>query len=83
MEDRELLREIYNKNKAIDRNIQRVLNVGLIWLFGKTGHEAKEKNDKLGKWLSKIGLVLIALSEILLIVADVVDYRKSNLESEK
>lgn len=53
MTNRDLLKEIRNENKAINRNIQRLINIGLLGLFGKTGQEAKEKDDETGRLLSK------------------------------
>ena len=35
MTNRDLLKEIHNENKAINRNIQRLINIGLLGLFGK------------------------------------------------
>ena len=43
MTNRELLREIYKESKAINRNIQRVANVGLLGIFERVAKEA-EKN---------------------------------------
>lgn len=36
-----LLREIHRDNKAINRNLQRLANIGLIGLLGKCAEEAK------------------------------------------
>lgn len=80
MTNRDLLKEIRNENKAINRNIQRLINIGLLGLFRKTGRAAKEKDDKTGRLLSKAGLLLITIDEVLLFVSDVIDYRKSKIE---
>lgn len=82
MTNRDLLKEIHNGNKAINRNIQRLINIGLIGVFGKAGQEAKENNDETGRLLSKAGLLLIAINEVLLLIVDVIDYKKSRVEDK-
>lgn len=42
MTNRELLREIYKESKAINRNIQRVANVGLLGIFERVAKEAEK-----------------------------------------
>lgn len=80
MTNTDLLKEIRNEDKAINRNIRRLINIGLLGLLGKAGQEAKEKDDETGRLLSKVGLLLIAINEVLLFVSDVIDYRKSRVE---
>lgn len=80
MTNRDLLKEIRNENKAINRNIQRLINIGLLGLLGKSGQEAKEKDDETGRLLSKAGILLIAIDVVLLFISDVVDYKKSRVE---
>lgn len=80
MTNRDLLKEIRNENKAINRNIQRLINIGLLGLLGKAGQEAKAKEDETGRLLSKAGILLIAIDVILLFVSDVIDYKKSRVE---
>lgn len=76
MENRDLLEKIHRDNKAINRNIQSLINIGLIGLMGKIGQEARKSDDKAGKAIARIGLFIIMISEILLFVGDIVDYRK-------
>ena len=45
--------------------------------------EAKKKNDTVGKSLAKTGLLLVAVSEIVLLVSDFIDYRKAPHGSPK
>ena len=80
MTNRDLLKEIRNENKAINRNIQRLINIGLLGLFGKTWQAAKETDDETGRLLSKAGLLLIAIDEVLLFISDLIDYRESRVE---
>lgn len=80
MTNRDLLKEIRNENKAINRKIQRLINIGLLGLFGKTWQAAKEKDDETGRLLSKAGLLLIAIDEVLLFISDLIDYRESRVE---
>lgn len=80
MTDRNLLKKIYNENKAINRNIQRVADIGLIGLLGNI---SRESDDETGKKIAKTGLLLIMISEVLLLVCDIIDYRKAKIEKIK
>ena len=71
-----LLREIHRDNKAINRNLQRLANIGLIGLLGKCAEEAKKSDDSAGEMLAKTGLLLVAVSEVILLVSDLSDYGK-------
>ena len=77
-----LLREIHRDNKAINRNLQRLANIGLIGLLWKSAEEAKRTDDSAGKTLAKMGLLLVAVSEAILLVSDLSDYRKEKIERE-
>lgn len=76
MTNKALLREIHRDNKAINRNLQRLANIGLIGLLGKCAEEAKKADDSAGKMLAKVGLLLVVVSEVILQVSDLIDYRK-------
>ena len=76
MKNKALLREIHRENKAINRNLQRLANIGLIGLLGKCAEEVKKSDDSAGKTLAKAGLLLVAVSEVILLVSDLSDYRK-------
>lgn len=82
MTDKALLREIRRENKAINRNLQRLANIGLIGLLGKCAEEAKRTGDSAGKTLAKTGLLLVAVSEVILLVSDLTDYGKEKIERE-
>lgn len=71
-----LLREIHRDNKVINRNLQRLANIGLIGLLRKCAQEAKKSDDSAGKMLAKAGLLLVVVSEAILLVSDLIDYRK-------
>lgn len=71
-----LLKEIHKDNKAINRNLQRLANIGLIGLLWKSAEEAKKSGDSAGKTLAKAGLLLVAVSEAILLVSDLIDYRE-------
>ena len=76
MTNKTILREIHRENKSINRNLQRLANIGLIGLLGKSAEEAKKTDDPVGKTLAKTGLILVAVSEIVLMIADIIDYRE-------
>lgn len=78
MTNKTILREIYRENKSINRNLQRLANIGLIGLLGKSAEEAKKTNDSVGKTLAKAGLMLVAVSEIVLMISDILDCREEH-----
>lgn len=82
MTNKTILREIHRENKSINRNLQRLANVGLIGLLGKSAEEAKKTDDHVGKTLAKAGLILVAVSEIVLMIADIIDYREEKIEQQ-
>lgn len=82
MTNKTILREIHRENKSINRNLQRLANIGLIGLLGKSAEEAKKTDNPVGKTLAKTGLILAALSEIVLMIADIIDYREEKIEQQ-
>ena len=68
MTNKTILREIHRENKSVNRNLQRLANIGLIGLLGKSAEAAKT------------GLILVAVSEIVLMIADIIDYREAKIE---
>ena len=82
MTNKALLREIHRDNKAINRNLQRLANIGLIGLLWKVAREAKKSDDSAGKILAKMGLLLVAVSEAILLVSDLIDYGKEKIGQE-
>ncbi len=80
MTNKKILREIHRENKSINRNLQRLANIGLISLLGKSADEAKKTDDHVGKTRAKTGLILVAVSEIVLMIADIIDYREEKIE---
>ena len=82
MSSKSMLREIHRDNKAINRNLQRLANIGLIGLLGMSAESAKKTNDSVGKTLAKVGLLLVAVSAIVLLIADFIDYRQEKIEQQ-
>ena len=82
MANKTILREIHRENKSINRNLQRLANIGLIGFLGKSAEEAKKTDDPVGKTLAKTGLILVAVSEIVLMIADIIDYREEKIEQQ-
>ena len=82
MKNKEMLRKIYYENKAINRNMQRLVNIGLIGILGGIAKEAKASDDPKAKILVKAGMVMIAITEGLLLFSDILDYRKSRIEEK-
>lgn len=82
MTNKTILREVHRENISINRNLQRLANIGLIGLLGKSAEEAKKTDDHVGKTLAKTGLILVAVSEIVLMIADIIDYREEKIEQQ-
>lgn len=80
MKNKEMLRKIYYENKAMNRNMQRLVNIGLLGILGKAAKEAKESDDAKGKNLVKAGLALVAITQGLLMISDILDYCKKRME---
>ena len=80
MTNKTILREIHRENKSINRNLQRLANIGLICLLGKSAEAAKKTDDHVGKTLAKTGLILVAVSEIVLMIADIIDHKEAKIE---
>lgn len=82
MTNKQLLKEIHRDNEAINRSLQHLINIGLIGLLGRSAEEAKKTNDSVGKTLAKMGLVLVAVTEIILFVSECVEYRRRKIEEK-
>lgn len=82
MKNKEMLRKIYYENKAINRNMQRLVNIGLIGILRGAAKEAKASDDLKEKILVKAGLIMIAITEGLLLFSDILDYRKNRIEEK-
>lgn len=82
MTNKTILREIHRENKSINRNLQRLANIGLIGLLGKSTEAAKKTDDPVGKTLAKTGLILVVVSEIVLMIADIIDYKEEKIEQQ-
>ena len=80
MINKTILREIHRENKSVNRNLQRLANIGLIGLLGKSAEAAKKTDDLVGKTLAKTGLILVLVSEIVLMIAVFIVYRVVILE---
>lgn len=82
MKNKERLRKIYYENRSINRNIQRLINIGLVALLSNADEKAKEKDNLLLKNLSRTGLVLAIVVEVLLTICDLSDYRELKMEEK-
>ena len=70
------------ENKAINRNMQRLVNIGLIGILSAAAKEAKGSDDPKEKILVKAGMVVIAITEGLLLFSDILGYRKNRIEEK-
>lgn len=79
MTNEAILREIHKDNRSINRNLQRLVNIGLIGLLGRSAREAKKTDDSVEKTLVKMGLLFVAVLEIVLLIVDIIDFRKERI----
>lgn len=82
MDEKKMLRKIYYENRAMNRNIQRLINIGFLGIFAGIAKDAKEKDDKQEKTMVKVGLALIAILEGMTMVSSIIDYRRAKSEEE-
>lgn len=82
MKNKDMLRKIYYENKAMNRNMQRLANIGLIGLLAKSAKKAKADGDQQAMGLTKAGMILVAISEVLIMGGDILDLRKSKIEQK-
>lgn len=81
MKNKELLSKIYYQTKSINKNLQRLANIGLLSILTQCAKEVKDEEDTEGKKLVKLGLKLLAVSEILIMISDFVDHCRSKREN--
>lgn len=80
MTNEAILREIHKDNRSINRNLQRLVNIGLIGLLGRSAREAKKTDDSVEKTLVKMGLLFVAVLEIVLLIVDIIDFRQERIK---
>lgn len=78
MTNKELLKSINRENKEINRNLRRLCNIGLIGLLGKINDSSKAGGNNIVKKLTKIGLGLVAVSQILIMSEEIMSYKEEN-----
>lgn len=81
MKNKELLSKIYYQTKSINKNLQRLANIGLLSILTQCAKEVKDEEDTEGKKLVKLGLKLVAVSEVLIMISDFVDHCRSKREN--
>lgn len=79
MTNEAILREIHKDNRSINRNLQRLVNIGLIGLLGRSARKAKKTDDSVEKTLVKMGLLFVAVLEIVLLIVDIIDFREERI----
>ena len=51
-------------------------------MLARSAKEAKESDDEQGKNLAKAGLLLVVISEVLIMISDILDHRKMKIEEK-
>ena len=70
MNKKKLMEEILLENRQMDRNLVHLGNMTGLLLLMEGMKEAKAKRDKGAIWLAKLGLLLVAIIEIVLTVVN-------------
>ena len=74
--EKKLLEQLHMDNRQINRSIQQLTNIGLLGLFCAVARRAKEEHNESGMRVAKAGFVLIMITELLIIIGEVIDYCK-------
>lgn len=82
MEEKQLLREINYQTKKANRNIQRLINISLIGILGNIEFRCKESENEQGRKVAKFGLGLTLVTEVLLLLGDVIDMKREKMEED-
>lgn len=70
MNKKKLMEEILLENRQMNRNLVHLGNMTGLLLLMEGMKEAKAKRDKGAIWLAKLGLLLVAIIEIVLTVVN-------------
>ena len=70
MNKKKLMEEILLENRQMNRNLVHLGNMTGLLLLMEGMKEAKTKRDKGAIWLAKLGLLLVAIIEIVLTVVN-------------
>lgn len=77
-----VLQDIYEENRSINRNLQRITSIGLIAILGNILKDAKAKGDDKTVEIGKLALLALALEQFLLLISDIsAMMRKRNEEN--
>ena len=70
MNKKKLMEDILLENRQMNRNLVHLGNMTGLLLLMEGMKEAKAKSDKGAIWLAKLGLLLVAIMEIVLTVVN-------------
>lgn len=84
MKSQELLNNIYDESKAMNRNMQRLCNIGLIGVILNISREAVANDDEELRGLCRVALGIAGVAQLVIAVAEVVECwkRKKIVESD-
>ena len=66
-----VLHDIYEENRSINRNLQRITSIGLIAVLDNILKDAKTKGDDKTVGVGKLALLALALAQFLLLISDI------------
>ena len=80
MKNTKLLKKIYYQDKAINRNLQRLINIGLMGWLAKTMKKYKDNEQEILPL--KIAEMLVYFMDLLLIIVDLIERKEEEMEDE-
>lgn len=83
MMNQRLLNNIYDESKAVNRNLQRLCNIGLIGLILNISREAVVNDDEELKGLCRVAMAIVGAIQLLIALAEVVEFWKRKKRAEE
>lgn len=78
-----MVKEVYLEQKMMRRNLQRLANLLLFFIFLKIGREAAASGNETGKIICRIGMLLNAAAHFLMAAVDISDLVKLKKENKE
>ena len=71
-----MLKKINSEQKITNRSLQSILNIILMMILVKENREAKEENDETGEKITRLGMILVTITQFILFAEDIVEIIK-------
>ncbi len=71
-----MLKKINSEQKITNRNLQSILNIILMMILVKENREAEEENDETRKKITRLGMILVTITQFMLLAIDIIEIVK-------